>query len=67
MEATKHFWFFRDYPTAQPGSTITLQMDPEKIRKEAEPKEKVDLESTLSRSLATLTSTLSLILLLQRL
>lgn len=67
MEATKHFWFFRDYPTVQPGSTITLQMDPEKIRKEAEPKEKVDLESTLSRSLATLTSTLSLILLLQRL
>jgi len=67
MVGTDCFLFVRDYPTVQPGSTITLQLDPEKIRKESEPKEKVDLESTVARSLATLTSTLSLILLVQQL
>lgn len=67
MEGTDCFLFVRNFPTVQPGSTITLQMDPEKIRKESEPKEKIDFESTVARSLATLTSTLSLILLVQQL
>ena len=67
MVGTDCFLFIRDFPTVQPGSTITLQLDPEKIRKETEPKEKIDFESTVARSLATLTSTLSLILLIQQL
>jgi len=42
-------------------------MDDEKQRKLLEPKEKVDIETTLSKSLSTLTSILSVILLVERL
>jgi hypothetical protein len=45
--ATKRFLaVFRDYPTVRPGSTITLQLSPEKIEAEAKPKEKVDWEAS---------------------
>ena len=64
---TKRFLGFNKYPKVLPGSTIRLNMDDEKQRKLLEPKEKVDLETTLSKSLTTLTSILSVILLVERL
>jgi len=64
---TKRFLGINIYPRVLPGSTIRLNMDTEKQRKLLEPKEKVDLETTLSKSLATLTSILSVILLVERL
>jgi protein involved in polysaccharide export with SLBB domain len=64
---TKRFLGFNIYPKVLPGSTIRLKMDDEKQRKSLEPKEKVDLESTISKSLTTLTSILSVILLVERL
>ncbi|MDC1080739.1 SLBB domain-containing protein [Flavobacteriaceae bacterium] len=64
---TKRFLGFNKYPKVLPGSTIRLKMDNEKQRKLLEPKEKVDLETTLSKSLSTLTSILSVILLVDRL
>lgn len=67
MKTTKSFLFFKNYPTVEPGSVISLKMDEERIKNELEPKEKMDIETTLSKGLATMTSTLSLILLLQRL
>ena len=67
MESTNRYLFFNQYPTVQPGSIITLKMDPKKIEAELKPKEKVDWESTVSKGLATLMSTLSVILLLRSL
>jgi len=67
MKSTKQFLCFRSYPTVKSGSTITLKMNAEKVEKELEPKEKIDWESTVSKGLSTLMSTLSIILLLQRL
>ena len=64
---TKRFLGMNIYPKVLPGSTIRLEMDTEKQRKLIEPKEKVDIETTLSKSLATLTSILSVILLVERL
>ena len=64
---TKRFLGINIYPRVLPGSTIRLNMDTEKQQKLLEPKEKVDLETTLSKSLATLTSILSVILLVERL
>jgi polysaccharide export outer membrane protein len=66
MQSTKHFLFFRIYPTVESGSMITLKMDDKKIREKLEPKEKMDLETTVSKGLSMLMSTLSIILLLQR-
>lgn len=67
MQSTKQFLFFRIYPTVQPGTMITLKMDPDKIAEDLKPKEKVDWEATISKGLATLMSTLSVILLLKSL
>ena len=64
---TKRFLGFNIYTKVLPGSTIRLNMDDEKQRKLLEPKEKVDLESTLAKSLSTLTSILSVILLVDML
>lgn len=55
------------YPVVRPGSTVSVLMDTEKQRELTEPKEKMDLETTLSKSLSVLTSTLSVIILMQRL
>ena len=63
----KTFIFFRDYPTVEPGSVITVSMDEKKIEKAAEPKEKVDWESWAQKSLSAVTSIVSIILLLNRL
>jgi hypothetical protein len=67
MRSTRHFLFFRNYPTVESGATITMKMNEEKIKNDLEPKEKVDFETTVSKSLTMLMSTLSIILLLQRL
>ena len=68
MQSTKRYLvFFNAYPIVEPGSTITMKMDPDKIEAELKPKEKVDWESTVSKGLATLMSTLSVILLLRSL
>jgi len=66
--ATKRFLgFFRYYPTVRPGSYITMKMNQDKVRKELEPKEKIDFETTVSKTLSVLTSTLSVILLVRSL
>jgi len=64
---TKRFMGINIYPKVFPGSTIRLKMDNEKQRKSLEPKEKLDIETAFSKSLTTLTSILSVILLVERL
>ena len=58
----RRFFWIRKYPTVQPGGTITMQMNAEKVKKDAEPKEKKDLESTLSKGLSTILSVVSIIM-----
>ncbi|MDD4993933.1 MAG: SLBB domain-containing protein [Paludibacter sp.] len=67
MQSTKHFLGFRIYPKVESGSIITMKMDTEKLKLEGEPKEKLDLETSVAKGLSMLMSTLSVILLLQRL
>lgn len=68
MQGTKRFLgIFRNYPTVQPGATIALRLDAEKVKKDTEPKEKMDFETTVSKTLSVLTSTLSIILLVKSL
>lgn len=67
MESTKRFFWIYKYPKVVPGSLITMNMDAEKVKQELEPEKKVDIETTVSKSLSTITSTLSIILLLERL
>lgn len=66
MQSTKVF-IFRNNPTVVPGSIITLRMDAEKVEEEFKPKEKIDWETTVSKELATLISTMSVIMLLRSL
>ena len=61
-ESVRRFFWIRKYPTVQPGGTITMQMNAEKVKKDAEPKEKKDLESTLSKGLSTILSVVSIIM-----
>ena len=56
--------FFRNYPTVEPGSTISLRLKPEEMLQE---ESGVDLERVLERSLQTTTSLLTLLLLLDQL
>jgi hypothetical protein len=44
-----------------------LKLDDKKQQRSLEPKEKLDLETTVAKSLSTLTSILSVILLVERL
>lgn len=66
-----HSFIFRNYPTVQPGSVITLRMDQERIddhnRKMEEPKSKVDIESVASKTLSAVTSVVSLFVLARNL
>ena len=64
---TKRFLGIRSYPKVEPGSTITLTIDQEKKEKIEKPKEKIDWDSVASRTMASLTSIISLILLIDRL
>ena len=57
----------RNYPEVEPGSVISVSIDREKREKLDTPKEKVNWGNTMSQSVATLTSVVSLILLIDRL
>ncbi len=67
-DGTKRGLFgIRRYPTVEPGGVITVSIDREKREKLDTPKEKVNWSNTFSQSVATLTSVVSLVLLLDRL
>jgi hypothetical protein len=57
----------RSYPKVYPGGTITLRIDQDKREKLEKEKEKINWDETLSRSLSSLTSVISIILLVDRL
>ena len=65
-EGTRHFLFFRIYPTVQPGSVIALAMDPKKVEKELEPKEKVNWDNVYSKTLSSITTLTTLAILVER-
>ena len=64
--ATRQF-IFRATPKVLPGSVITMRMDQDKIdkrnRKVEEPKNKVDFETVAAKTLSSLTSIISVIIL----
>jgi len=64
---TRSFLGINIYPKVEPGSSIRIQMDDEKQKRLLEPKEKYDLEASIGKTLATLTSVFSIILLADRL
>ena len=64
---TTRFLGIRNYPTVEPGSVITMRIDNEKREKIETPKEKIDWGAELRSTLSALTSTVSLILLIDRL
>ncbi len=57
----------RCYPKVYPGGTITLRIDQDKLEKLEKEKEKINWDETLSRSLSSLTSLISIILLVDSL
>jgi len=61
------FLGIRRYPTVEPGGVITVSIDREKREKLDTPKEKVNWSNTFSQSIATLTSVVSLVILIDRL
>ncbi len=67
VATTRFLIFFRVSPRAQPGATIAMRMAPEKVEAELKPEEKMDFETTVSKTLSVLTSTLSIILLVKSL
>ena len=67
-EGTKRFFLgIRNYPDVQPGGVVTVSIDREKREKLDTPKEKINWSNTLNQSVATLTSVISLIILIDRL
>ena len=68
-KGTKRFLGIRSYPKVEPGSTITVMIDQEKRAEIEKPKEKskVDWDQVLSRTMASITSIASFILLIERL
>ena len=67
-DGTKRGLFgIRNYPEVQPGSVISVSIDREKREKLDTPKEKINWSNTFSQSIATLTSVVSLIILVDRL
>lgn len=67
-ESTKRgFLWIRRYPKVEPGAVVTMRIDDEKREKIEKPKEDIDWGSELKESLATITSVVSLILLVDRL
>jgi hypothetical protein len=64
MQSTRHFLFFRIYPKVVSGSIITMQMKPPKpILQE---NKKFDWDAAFSKTLAGVTTTLTLYLLLKQ-
>ena len=66
-ESVRRFLGIRNYPEVEPGSLITLTMNPEKVRKEGEPKEKIRIEDSLAKGLSSIISVMSIIILSTRL
>ena len=66
-KGTTHFLFFRQTPTVEPGSVITLRMDTEKREKAEKPKESIDWGAEMRNSLSALTSVVSIVMLLETL
>ena len=64
---TKTFLGMKFYPKVEPGSTITVTIDPEKREKLEKPKEKIDWDQIAARTMASITSIASFILLIERL
>ncbi|OAV44295.1 SLBB domain-containing protein [Lewinella sp. 4G2] len=71
VKATKRFLFFNNYPDIRPGSIISVSERPERKKRErrvrTEPREKVDWGKFARDTIAIATSTISLILLVDRL
>ena len=65
-EGTRSFLGIPIYPTVQPGSVIALSMDQKKQEKLNEPREKVNWDSVLSRTLSTVTTMSTVFLLVER-
>lgn len=65
--STRRILFFRRTPKVQPGSVITLRVDQQKKERIEKPKEKIDWGAETRNILASLTSIVSIILLLDRL
>ena len=63
---SRAFLGIRRYPKVEPGSVITLNIDREKREKLDTPKEKINWANTFNQSIASLTSVVSLIVLLDR-
>ena len=57
----------RRYPKVEPGGVITVSIDREKREKLDTPKEKINWGNTFNQSVATLTSVISLVILIDRL
>ena len=64
---TRSFLGIIIYPKVKPGSSIRVRIDDKKQQRSLEPKEKIDLETSVAKSFSTLTSILSIILLVERL
>ena len=56
----------RVYPKVEPGGVVTVSIDREKREKLDTPKEKINLNSTIGNSIASLTSAISLVILLKQ-
>ena len=65
-EGTARF-IFRRYPRVEPGGVITLRIDTDKKERIEKPKEKIDWNYEMRNTLASLTSVVSIILLLNNL
>jgi len=65
MQSTRHFLFFRSYPKVESGSTITMQMKPPKPP--LTETKKFDWDAALSKTMASLTATFTLLLLSKQL
>jgi hypothetical protein len=58
----------RSYPKVYPGGTITMRIDQDKREKlENKEKQEIDWDATLSRTLSSLTSVISIVLLVDKL
>ena len=62
-DGTGRFLFFRIYPQVQPGAVISVSLDPDKLRKLEEPKQKTDFEGIIAKSLSAMTSVASIVIL----
>lgn len=66
-DGVRRFLWMRIYPKVEPGSVISLKLDTEKRENAKKPKEKHEWDKIAAGSLASLTSIVSMILLIERL